>query len=559
MDAILINTLRYTNVNGREFAVATIRILQPQVLEGSKGKLYYPPDEIEKDYERWNGMPMVVYHPNKDGKNISARSPEVMHKQEIGRIYNAKLTADHQLDVEGWFDVELTKKIDDRVWKSLQDGKRIEISTGLYTKDEPAPTNSKYKDKEYTHVARNYQPDHLAILPDQVGACSIKDGCGVFNKDVTFNSVPSSFQLNVHVADDVLTRMINEFTEQSKNNPTINPSWVKDHDIWEKAKQKAAEEGKGDNYALITEIYKRMGGAINNNSDTSDNSDNTNTNTDTNMGINRGQSVEWLVSNCDCYKRTNGAKDVLLKMTVDQYAEVFTNNAKEAIDNEDSKFFDWMNNASDDIKGAFVKMIKNKIMRQTGNDNAFPPKKEDETGKTVPDPTNPNPSPTPNPDMISEEEKKKKAAAAQGAATNQQVQMTEQQYIASLPPSLQEVLNNAKQVTEREKQRLVNALTQHITDNTQKQNAQKVLMVKTLPDLQERVALMPPIPQSQQHTNNGYQPQPGVMNDFYPSNPDYIGASGYPTGNANDGYDVSKDVLETGPVFNWAEMAKSNN
>jgi hypothetical protein len=552
---LIVNSLRYVNVNGREFAVAKIRILQPQVLEGSKGKLYYPPEEIEKDYERWNGMPMVVYHPNKDGKNISARDPWVMERQEIGRIYNAKLTDNYELDVEGWFDVELTKKIDDRVWKSLQDGKHIEISTGLYTKDEPAPNNSKYKDKEYTHVARNYRPDHLAILPDQVGACSVKDGCGVFNQEtgLTFNSVSGILQVNSHVADEVLARMINEFTEQSKADPTINPSWVKDHDKWEKAKQAAAKEGQPDNYALITEIYKRMGGAINNTFDSSKDTSDTNTNTETNMGINRGQSVEWLVANCDCYKKTNGAKDVLLKMTVDQYAEVFTNNAKEAIENEDSKFFDWMNNASDDIKGAFVKMIKNKIMRQTGNEFLPPDKKKPDD--TQPDPNNPNP--TPNPDMMSEEEKKKKMMMDKQAATNQSHQMTEQQYIASLPPSLQEVLNNAKQVTEREKQRLVNALTQHITDNTQKQNAQKVLMGKTLPDLQERVALMPPVPQSQQQANNNYQPPVGVANDFYSANPDYLGASGYPTGNSG-GYDVANDILEQGPTFNWAEMAKNN-
>lgn len=28
-------------------------------------------------------------------------------------------------------------------------------------------------------VARNHRPDHLAILPDQVGACSLADGAGL--------------------------------------------------------------------------------------------------------------------------------------------------------------------------------------------------------------------------------------------------------------------------------------------------------------------------------------------------------------------------------------------
>jgi hypothetical protein len=59
----------------------------------------------------------------------------------------------------------------------------IEVSTGLFTTNYAANPGSNYKGRPYSHIARNYVPDHLAILLDQVGACSIQDGCGItFNK-----------------------------------------------------------------------------------------------------------------------------------------------------------------------------------------------------------------------------------------------------------------------------------------------------------------------------------------------------------------------------------------
>lgn len=39
-------------------------------------------------------------------------------------------------------------------------------------------------------------------------------------------------------------------------------SWVEDEDKWEKAKEIARKEGRGDDYAYIVGIYKRMGGRI---------------------------------------------------------------------------------------------------------------------------------------------------------------------------------------------------------------------------------------------------------------------------------------------------------
>jgi hypothetical protein len=59
----------------------------------------------------------------------------------------------------------------------LDEEKTIEVSTGLFTDDEIK--SGKWNSEEYLAIARNYRPDHLALLPAAVGACSAEDGCGM--------------------------------------------------------------------------------------------------------------------------------------------------------------------------------------------------------------------------------------------------------------------------------------------------------------------------------------------------------------------------------------------
>jgi hypothetical protein len=129
----------------------------------------------------------VVRHPNVNGQNVSARDPEILNRQGIGVVLHAR--ADNgRLVADGWFDVEATRRVDYRVLSDLEASRPIEVSTGLFTDNEPA--SGTYNGQAYTAIARNYRPDHLAILPDQIGACSIRDGCGVFNVGLAGNACP---------------------------------------------------------------------------------------------------------------------------------------------------------------------------------------------------------------------------------------------------------------------------------------------------------------------------------------------------------------------------------
>lgn len=181
--ANLAGRVRRETWNGKSFLVAPLTMIVPGVLNGSKGPLYYPPDEVARDPSAWNHMPIVVYHPMVNGLPVSARDPGILERQGIGFVFRSGYRG--KLIAEGWFDEERTRQVDARILNALEKGEQTELSTGLGVDSEPAPDGAVHNGQPYSFTARNYRPDHLAVLPDQVGACSLKDGCGVLVNSAT--------------------------------------------------------------------------------------------------------------------------------------------------------------------------------------------------------------------------------------------------------------------------------------------------------------------------------------------------------------------------------------
>lgn len=165
---------------GREYYVAQATLIVPGVLAGSRGPIYYSPEETGRRPSDWDGMPLVIHHPVVNGRDVSARDPDIAEAYEAGRNYRTKYTG--KLASEVWFDVEQTRRVAPLVLNSLASGKKIELSTGLFMDLVPAPEGSVHNGRPYAFIAKNLRPDHIAILPDAVGACSIADGCGVNNE-----------------------------------------------------------------------------------------------------------------------------------------------------------------------------------------------------------------------------------------------------------------------------------------------------------------------------------------------------------------------------------------
>jgi len=224
----LAGNVRQETLHGRAYLVAPATLIVPGILNGSDGPLLYPEDETARDPSIWNGVPMVVGHPMKDGKPVSARDPQILADNGIGTFYNTGYAG--KLQSEAWFDIETTKAYDKQhktdIYGKASRGEKIELSTGLHVRKEKVPGT--LNGTEYKAIARDYRPDHVAVILDGKGACSVKDGCGIHNELII--------------------------------NP---PSWVEDEDIWQRAKDAAAknyEVGTDTYWAVVATIYEKMGG-----------------------------------------------------------------------------------------------------------------------------------------------------------------------------------------------------------------------------------------------------------------------------------------------------------
>lgn len=172
---------RRVTENGVDYLVAPITAIVPGVLPGSRGPLLYPADECRNTARLWDRIPITVGHPQDpiSNRHLSADDPYVLDRQGVGETrspaFNGKTT------VEGWFDEQRVRNYDSRngtdLHSRLVKGVPTEASTGLYTDNEPR--SGSWRGAPYSAVARNHRPDHLAVLLNEVGACSVRDGCGV--------------------------------------------------------------------------------------------------------------------------------------------------------------------------------------------------------------------------------------------------------------------------------------------------------------------------------------------------------------------------------------------
>ena len=167
--------VRNDTMEGKDFTVVPMVMLVEGVHAGSDGPLYYPAEELAKIPAVWNHKPVVVYHPQINGQGVSACDPEVLTTHKIGVIMNT-VFEDGKLKAEAWLDMERVAIVDNRIAEAIENNETLELSTGLFT--DTQQISGTWNGEDYSTVAINYRPDHLAVLPDQKGACSIEDGAG---------------------------------------------------------------------------------------------------------------------------------------------------------------------------------------------------------------------------------------------------------------------------------------------------------------------------------------------------------------------------------------------
>lgn len=169
--------LRHETMEDRPYTVVPMIMAVEGVLNGSSGSLFYSGEELGKIPAAWNHKPITINHPVTDGLAVSACDPGILDRQKVGIIMNARFE-DSKLKAEAWVEESRLGIVDNRVADALQNNEMMELSTGLWSTIDETPGT--WNQKSYDKTVRDIIPDHLAILPDTVGACSIKDGAGFF-------------------------------------------------------------------------------------------------------------------------------------------------------------------------------------------------------------------------------------------------------------------------------------------------------------------------------------------------------------------------------------------
>lgn len=173
-------THRTESKDGREFLV----VRGVPIVEGVLNNYFVSMDEFGAFTHDWNGVPLVLRHPKHNNGSARVPKPDV---PVIGAFYGAMLdTSNRRLIGEYWFDKQLLLSTPEgeQIHNDILAGKVAETSTGYFAAIEQA--SGTLRGKSYVGIQKNIHPDHIAILPDEKGACSALDGCGVNRNSSVF-------------------------------------------------------------------------------------------------------------------------------------------------------------------------------------------------------------------------------------------------------------------------------------------------------------------------------------------------------------------------------------
>lgn len=162
---------------GKQHLVVPVVMMVEGVHSGSRGPLLHTAEELGRFTAAWNGIPIVVHHPQDPGGNyISANSPQVIDREKVGAVYNTRIE-DNKLKAEAWIQIDKISQVSPVALAHIRQGLPLDVSVGVFSDEEES--QGEWNGETYSAIARNHRPDHLALLPGEQGACSWQDGCGI--------------------------------------------------------------------------------------------------------------------------------------------------------------------------------------------------------------------------------------------------------------------------------------------------------------------------------------------------------------------------------------------
>lgn len=539
-------------LNGINYIVAPITLIVPGVLNGSKGPVYYSKEEIESSCFLWENIPIVVNHPNINGKDVSCFTDGILEKYGIGYIKNCYIDLHGKLKAYGYFSIEKTKMVDINIYNKLINRKKIEVSTGLSAELEEVIGNKDYNGVTYTHTTHNYIPDHLAVLTKQIGACSISDGCGINNaiNHVYLNNVEEvSMNLTKEQRNSLVTFIVTNcdcWKEEDDKNILSNMSdnkliKIKD-EIIKSANMRAVANAAVKGFSDSDGISFRL------NPETNKWEKSTSINRDEKVDSSSTQTVQNK-------KKEEKKEDKKEEKKIDpndwyasapievqnelRQARMLNDREKERLINELIIYI------PDNEKYQHRERLKNRTIEELTNDLALVPRNHEKQTKRKQAVNNDN-----NEDMliipsISWTEIKDNSHTLSSTkevyntASQCDVDDNEDEWLKNAPSKVKQIFHNAAAIEQQEKRKLIDELTAHITDEEEEKRVISLLNSKTLSELKDISLIAPP----------------------KKSNRDNYFGSNTPVFNNNRVFNTNgssiDDILEI-PKIDWSEVSNNN-
>jgi len=169
-------TVKEKTLLGKKNLVVPVVMMVEGVHHGSHGPLLHLIAELGKFAGAWNGIPIVIDHPEEGGESVSANSPEILEERTVGKVFHSNVKG-KKLRAEAWLEEDRLRQVSSDILAAVKASEPVEVSVGVFSDEEEE--EGEFNGEQYSAIARNHRPDHLALLPGGTGACSIEDGCGI--------------------------------------------------------------------------------------------------------------------------------------------------------------------------------------------------------------------------------------------------------------------------------------------------------------------------------------------------------------------------------------------
>lgn len=155
--------------------IVPVVMMTEGVRKGSSGSILHLAEHYMQNYYDWNGLPVTAYHPSIDNQFVPVGDID-LDKWVVGELHDVHVK-EGKLKANAHIYKDKATAINPEIINYILENKELEVSIGAFTEDDGV--QGVYKEVPYQSVTKTYNPDHLALLPGEKGACSWDDGCGI--------------------------------------------------------------------------------------------------------------------------------------------------------------------------------------------------------------------------------------------------------------------------------------------------------------------------------------------------------------------------------------------